>query len=457
MKRKAAATAVILSALVGMALAGCTSSTAGGDTKTTVQAGGTAAETKESGSGDKNIVFWNVGTEGADKKLYEYAIDKFEKGDNNGYKIDNQPTQNDKYKEKLVIAMSSGECPDAYTTWSGGPMIEYIKSGFAQPLDELYEKYGIKDRFMEGALEQASYNGKIYGVPVKNISIAGIYYNKALFDKYNVKVPTTVSELEAACDAFRSNGIIPFALANGPKWTGSMYFQCLAARKGGLEPFRKACDGSGSFEDECFVYGGEKIQEWVNKGYFPDGFNSMSEDDGQAKQLFYTEAAAMYLTGSWNTAAFKTDSEEGGSDFYSKIGWFSFPAVDGSSADASILCGTLGDQFISFNCTGEKLEAAFKYAVGLSDDDTAEQFVEAGLIPPLKGIESKITDPISKQIVDAANKASAVQLWYDQYLNPSVANAHLDGNQEVFGLTMTPQEANKKMEDAQKEVLSGEK
>lgn len=455
-RRAVQAAAVVLSIAMGLSLSGCGGNT-NGDGKTSAKAGNNAPVTGKTDSEDKTIVFWNIGTEGADKKIYEYAINKFENEAGNSYKIDTQPTQNDKYKEKLVIAMSSGECPDAYTTWSGGPMNEYIKSGFAQPLDELYEKYGLKDRFMEGALEQVSFNGKIYGVPVKNISIAGIYYNKDLFDKYNVKVPSTVSELEKASDTFLANGIIPFALANGPKWTGSMYFQYLAARKGGLEPFRNACDGSGSFEDECFEYGGEKIQEWVKKGYFPDGFNSMSEDDGQAKQLFYTEAAAMYLTGSWNTAAIKTDSEEGGSDFYSKVGWFSFPAVDGSSADVSILCGTLGDQFISFNCTGEKLEAAFKFAVGLSDDDTVEQFVEAGMIPPLKGIEAKITDPLSKQIVEAANKASAVQLWYDQYLNPSVANAHLDGNQEVFGLTITPQEANKKMQEAQKEVLSGEK
>lgn len=76
------------------------------------------------------------------------------------------------------------------------------------------------------------------------------------------------------------------------------------------------------------------------------------------------------------------------------------------------------------------------------------------LIPPIKGIESKVTDPLSKSIVEAANNASAVQLWYDQYLDPSVANAHLDGNQEVFGLTMTPEEANKKMQDAQQEYLN---
>ena len=446
MKRKlAVATALTMSALMGLSLGGC-GSTGGGQT-------GNSSSDKKTDD-DKTITFWNVGTEGADKETYEMAIEMFNKNNKDGWTIENVPTQNDKYKEKLVIAMSSGECPDMYTSWSGGPMNEYIKSGYAQPLDDLYEKYGLKDRFMEGALEQASYDGKLYAIPVKNISVAGIYYNKDLFEKYNIEVPKTLEDLEKACDTFLENGITPFTLANSTKWTGSMYFQCLAARKGGLEPFQKAADGTGSFEDESFEWAGEKIQEWVNKGYFPDGFNSMSEDDGQSRQLFYQETAAMYLIGSWATANLKTDSEDGGSDFYDKVGWFSFPAISDSNADSSILCWTMGDQFISFNCEGEKLDAAFELASYLSSEEVVDFMVDSSLIPPVKGIEDKITDPVSKSIVEAANNASAVQLWYDQYLDPSVANAHLDGNQEVFGLTMTPAEANKKMQDAQQEYLN---
>lgn len=444
MKRKMKVIAVI------MALATVLSACGGG---TTSSGGGSDAN---GAAEDKTITFWNVGTEGADREIFEYAIRQFNENTQSGYTVINQPTQNDKYKEKLVIAMSSGECPDMYTSWTGGPMNEYIDSGYAKPLDDLYEQTGIEERFMEGALEQASYKGVKYAVPVKNISVAGIYYNKDLFAGIGVEVPASVAELETVCDTLLKNGILPFALANGPKWTGSMYFQNLAVRKGGLEPFRDAVSGKGSFEDECFLYAGEKIQEWVKKGYFPDGYNSMSEDDGQAKQLFYTERAAMYLTGSWNTAAFKTDSEDGGSDFYSKIGWFNFPSIDGSDADASIMIGTLGDQFISFNCSGEKLEAAFEFATYLSNDDIVDVFVERSLTPPLKGIENKVTDPVAKQIVDAANEAAAVQLWYDQYLSPSVANAHLDGNQEVFGLIITPEAANKKMQEAQQKVLAEE-
>ncbi len=45
-------------------------------------------------------------------------------------------------------------------------------------------------------------------------------------------------------------------------------------------------------------------------------------------------------------------------------------------------------------------------------------------------------------------------MWYDQYLPTSVSTAHLDGLQEVFGLTKTPQEAQEEMQKAMDEYLS---
>lgn len=409
-----------------------------------------SSDKESSSDGDKVITYWNIGTEGADKEALEYAVNEFNANTESGYTVENVPTQNDNYKEKLVVAMSSGECPDMYTSWSGGPMNEYIESGYAQPLDDLYEEYGLKDKYMDAALAQATYNGKLYAVPTYNVSLAGIFYNKEMFEKYKLEVPKTVSELEKVCDTLKKEGITPFALANGPKWTGSMYFQCLAARKGGLEPFQAAVAGDGSFEDECFQYAGEKIQEWVKNGYFPEGVNSLSEDDGQAKQLMYQESAAMMLIGSWYTGTFPSDSPE----FYEKIGWFSFPAVDGSDADASIQLGTIGDQFVSFNCEGDKLKAAFECASYYSSDGAKDVMVKVGKIPPTKDAADLITDGVTKQILDAATGASSVQLWYDQYLPPAVAQVHLDTCQELFGLTTTPEEAGKKFEAAMEEYLA---
>lgn len=409
---------------------------------------GSGGDDSEGGSdSDKTITYWNIGTEGADKAALEYAVNAFNENTDSGYQVEMVAIQNDNYKERLVVAMSSGECPDMYTSWSGGPMNEYIDSGFAQPVDDLYEEYGLNDIFMEAATAQASYNGHIYAVPTYNVSLAGIFYNTEIFDEYNLEVPTTLSELEAVCDTLVENGITPFALANGPKWTGSMYYQCLVARYAGLEPFQAAVDGSGSFEDECFQWAGEKIQEWVQKGYFPEGVNSLDEDAGQAKQLIYQESAAMMLTGSWYTGTFSTDSPE----FYEKMDWFSFPAVDGSDADTSIQIGTIGDQFVSFNCEGEKLDAAFECASYYASDEAQQVMVENGKIPPTKNAESLVTDPISKKVLEAANNASSTQLWWDQYLAPEVAQVHLDTCQELFGLTMTPEEADAQLQAAMEE------
>ena len=451
-KRMLRIAALVMAATMSISLAACGSKPEQKSSNENASEGETkeASSNNSSSDGDKVITYWNIGTEGADKQALGYAVTEFNKNTKSGYTIENVPTQNDNYKEKLVIAMSSGECPDMYTSWSGGPMNEYIDSGFAQPWDVLYEKYGLKEQYMEAALAQATYNDKLYAVPTYNVSLAGIFYNKEMFEKYNLTVPNTVSELEAVCDALKAEGITPFALANAPKWTGSMYFQCLAARKGGLEPFQKAVAGDGTFEDECFQYAGEKIQEWVEKGYFPEGVNSLSEDDGQAKQLMYQETAGMLLCGSWYTGTFSSDSPE----FYEKIGWFSFPKVDGSDADASIQIGTIGDQFVSFNCTGEKLEAAFECATYYSSEGAKELMVEVGKIPPTKDAGDLVTDGVTKQILDAATEASSVQLWYDQYLPPAVAQVHLDTCQELFGMTMKPEEAGKKFEEAMEGYLA---
>lgn len=445
-RRMAKLMALSIAAVMTASLAAC----GGGDSGSGDGGSGGSGDGGSASGGDKEIVYWNIGTESPDKDVITKAVEKFNSETESGYTVTSVPTQNDTYKEKLVVAMSSGECPDMYSCWSGGPMYEYIDSGFGQPIDDLFEASEIKGKLMESAVSQATYNDHVYAVPYQNISMSGIFYNKEMFDKYSLKEPETLADLENICETLKENDITPFALANSSKWTGSMYYMNLAARYGGLEPFQKAVAGEGKFTDDCFIKAGEKIQEWVEAGYFPDGVNSLSEDDGQAKQLMYQETAGMLLCGSWYTGTFSTDSAE----FYEKIGWFPFPAIEESDADPSIMIGTVGDQFIVFNCEGEKLEAAFECAEKHLDDEVIDFEVEKGKIPPVQGIESKLTDSITKEVVEAANNASEIQLWYDQYLPPAVATAHLDGLQEVFGLTKTPQEAQEAMQKAMDDYLA---
>ena len=158
----------------------------------------------------------------------------------------------------------------------------------------------------------------------------------------------------------------------------------------------------------------------------------------------------MMLTGSGMSSVFMNDSEE----FFNKLGWFPFPVAEGVDTDPTLMIGTMGDQFISFNCTGEKLEAAFECVTNYSTPEGAQFMVDKGKIPPVKGIEEKVSNPLLKTVIEYANKASNVQLYYDQYLPPAVAQVHLNTMQEVFGLTMEPAEAAKQMQKANQDYLA---
>jgi raffinose/stachyose/melibiose transport system substrate-binding protein len=392
------------------------------------------------------LTLWDIGTEEPQKSIQEGAVQRFMAANPN-VNVEITHTMNDSYKEKLVIAMSSGQCPDMYIHWGGGPMIEYINSGFAADITELYNTQNTVN-FLPSAVEQCKYNDKMYAIPYGGISGCGIFYNKSIFERLGLAVPTTIAQLEAVCDTLVANGITPFSLANGSKWTGSMYFMYLATRYGGTDAFAAAVDGSGSFTSDAFMYAAETIQDWVQKGYFPEGVNSLSTDDGQDRALMYQEAAAMMLHGSWQARGMMEDQ----ADWYNtNIDHFAFPALEGSTYPQNICVGTSIGNGFSFNLEGqpEKLQAAFTLATKFYNDDTYNQEqLASNTIPSIVGSGDGIDDVCMSKIWADFQAAPEVQLWYDQYLAPEVAERHKDLTQEIFGLSMTPLEANQALQDA---------
>jgi raffinose/stachyose/melibiose transport system substrate-binding protein len=306
-----------------------------------------------------------------------------------------------------------------------------------------------KGKYLDAGIAQITYKDKIWGVPVENTSIAVVFYNKAQFAKYGLSEPKTLAELEKVADTFLANGVKPFALANQSKWTGDMYYQFFATRYGGTKPFQDALKGTGTYEAQNFVQAGQLIQDWVKKGYFNDGFNGMSPDTGVARQLLYRGEAAMYINGTWDISNFKSENPE----WYNNMGIFNFPAIEGAAGDPNTVLGTVGDNFYHVSAKCAYPEAAFQLTQYLLDDIAVKERIGIGRVPPLKGLA--MPTPILQQVVDTLGKAPDLQFWYDQSLNPQVTDAHLNGSQELFGLTITPEAAAKQWSDAQKEYLSG--
>ncbi len=397
----------------------------------------------------EEISFWNIATDEPDKTIWSYAVDQFNENDSEatGFEIDQIATVNDQYKQKLAVAMASGECPDMYIHWTGGPMVEYIKSGYAQDITDKVKEYGLDELYTEASLAQCTVDGKIYAIPVKNDSVAMFFYDKAMWEEKGYEVPETISELEALCDKMVEDGITPFALANSAQWTGSMYYMYLVARYGGPQIISDAYDGTGSLVNDATIFAGEKIEEWVDKGYFPEGVNSLSPDNGDDRALLYT-GAGMMLHGSWQVASIKSENP----DFYENLGAFPFPALEDSEADQSVVVGTMGDNFISFNCEGDKLDAAIKMASYYSTDEWMALDIESGNLPPLKAATSE--EPAWQDILAVLGEASSVQLWWDQYLPSAVADVHKSATQLLFDNSETPENVAQMQQDALDEYFA---
>ena len=108
-----------------------------------------------------------------------------------------------------------------------------------------------------------------------------MYYNRAIFDKYGLEVPTTYDEYVQVCDTLKENGVTPVALAStaDDAWLVSQYIQQLSDGIKGDELFNSIKDGTGKWNDEGMVEAGKLFQEEVNKGYFEDGFTGVSGDE----------------------------------------------------------------------------------------------------------------------------------------------------------------------------------
>lgn len=351
------------------------------------------------------------------------------------------------FKTKLVTALAADAAPDIFQTWGGGTLFTYGARGQAADLTPYYlADPAFKDRFTSAALSfVTSPDGKIYGVPLE-VSPVLFFYNTELFAKHGVSVPKTFDELLGACATFNKAGIAPISLAmSKATWTGDFFYVYLVNRVGGMEVFRKAAlrEAGGTFEDPAFVQAGRLLQQMVDARCFQDGF--LGAEYASQRQLLGQEKAAMTLMGTWLPGQMAKEFPE----VYPKLDYFLFPLVSGGAGTTSQLVGgtNLAFAMSARNKHPEETMALFKEFASVA---TADDLVAlARRLPATKyTFDPAKVDALTIRAAMELEKASAVQLYYDQYLPPDMATAHLDITAALFAKTTTPEQAAKDTEAA---------
>lgn len=220
-------------------------------------------------------------------------------------------------------------------------------------------------------------DGGIYGL-VTDTHVQGLYYNKAYFDQYNIKVPTTWDELLTACETLKANGIDPIAVTGTYNPYMGAWLDYLMIREVGYEAAHEGVHNGTLSSIPGIEKAVNNCLTLIQNDYLLDGFEGT--DFTAAQMQFFQGKAGMILMGTWLTSEM-ADSIP--ADF--QLGIVPFPTVEGGFADQTEV--TSHANIISVNKNSDNLEAAIEVVKRFTSVEVqTKRAEETGLISAVEGV-----------------------------------------------------------------------
>ncbi|RRJ63654.1 extracellular solute-binding protein [Paenibacillus oralis] len=428
-------------AMLALLLAGC-----GGGSET---AGGSGGGT----GGEKvSISIWHNWT-GQDAKAVAMRkiIEDF-RVQNPDIEVVDEGLPTDGLKTRLRTVAAADEMPDLFVMWPDAMTKEFVKGDLLQPIDdELNANPEWKNGFIPNALDGYTVDGKIYSVPMNLAPSSFIFYNDALFKKYNVKVPETWEELEAAVQTFNDNGVIPIALGNKANWVAqSTFFSTVADRITGTDWFLKAVEQDGAkFTDPEFIEALKTFQKLGEINAFQEGFNSL--DETQMMQLYFQGNAAMVVNGGWALANLVNNAPP---EVLDNTHITIVPAIADGKGDPATTSGVVGTGLgVSKKLDGGKKEAAMKLFYALAGPDGQKATLDSSTLVSYNiELDKSKAHPLFVELYDLVQGIKIVPV-YDSKLGSATVEVVNNGLQELL-MGGKPEDIGRKIQDTQAAVVA---
>lgn len=343
-----------------------------------------------------------------------------------------QPTNPPDYNATLRLQLDGGTGPDLMYARSYATGQELLDAGYFGDCSDIP---GLMDNFTASNLAPwQSTDGRMFAVPFAAVSHA-VYYNKDIFAANKVEVPATWEDFMKVCETLKAAGVTPLANGLADEWDIlECFFLGMLPNYVGNAEARVAYEkGEKKLNDEAFVNAYTDIAGV--KAYLPEGFEAVTYNDSQA--LFNTQAAAMFVDGSWTAGVY--------ADAPFQWGVFAIPPRAG------------GTNVITFHP-----DMAITYNAATTHPDEAKAFLEwlcseAGATEASKNLPVGYFPMINFDITLAdehANEFLALNKGKDtdaRFVWPVLMDKYAPMNQAVIKVIkgeMTPQAAADSVQDA---------
>ena len=274
----------------------------------------------------------------------------------------------DGIKDAKKVAAASRTLPDMWFNWGGSLGGFYAENNLLYDLTD-YARANNWDRiFSPGALNLATLHGQLAGYPISYNALA-VYYRRDIFNRFNLRAPTTFEEFERVCSVLRENGIIPIATAGQFGWHVMRFVELLIEHYAGATLHDQMSTFMTSYNNDAVVRALTKYKEFVDRNFLPPGFVTLSP--GDTSILLFSGQAAMDIQGQWYDGNIIRDEQN-----MDNFGTFAFPSGGNNRLSAFVEM----TQF-NANLSPERLEQCIQFKHFYFSNENAERFSQHFNLP----------------------------------------------------------------------------
>ena len=263
-----------------------------------------------------------------DQVMHEIA-DQYSKEKGGKWKIEFETTADrPSYLQKLKTLIAGGNMPDIIDIDADPYCQELVDAGMLVDVKQFLKDNDRYDDFYPIALKYQEFtDGSMYTLPLE-YHVEMTWYNKEIFEQYNLTPPTTMDEWLNVCKTLKDNGITPISVDGVDRWPVQRYLAMLPFRETGNDFIINLRDGKEKMDSETGREAAEFMKEMGQ--YFNDGF--AATDYATAQSMFLDGKSAMYYIGDWEIGAMQDAYKQG------KIDYFYLPTIEGAKTQPNEFC-----------------------------------------------------------------------------------------------------------------------
>lgn len=324
--------------------------------------------------------------------------------------------EHESFKIGIKVMLAGGNPPDLFSYWAGARIQSLVDKDYLSPIDDLWEKAKMDERFPTSVANACTYNNQKYAIPVTQ-HFAAFFYNKKIFKDNVITPPKTWAEFIAVCKKLKRKGIAPIALGSRERWPAQFWFDYILLRTAGPDYRHRLMTHKASYNDPEVINAFSIWKDVLDQGYFIKNPN-VFDWAAAAKKVYHGEAA-MTLMGTWIIGFFDN-----------KLGWkqninydfFPFPVIDPHVPSVSV--GPIDAIVIPKK---GQLGAAKKTMEYFTDIEPQKEMSKgSGALAPNKQIPSSFYSNLQQRILITIRKTPHWAFNYDLATRPLIAEIGLD-------------------------------